>query len=338
MRTMLLAFLVVLGIGLLGVVGSALILTSLVIYYAPPKAQPSPAEFDRIASQALGPIEKVRYPSEDGVDLVAWYLPAQVAQGSEHWGVILTHGGGDNKSTYLDLAELLRQQGFDVMLPDLRGHGESARSPNGLTLGITEGRDVAAAANFLVTAKGVTHIAAHGVSMGGVSAVMAASLDPRIGPLILESSSDQARRVTEMALHTIGVPAGAITSAYARGVTSLLLRRMGAPWSDCLHAILPTRYLAKALSPRPVLFVFGDRDPLVRASDVASFAGQFSGATNICQFKDVAHGVYPARHDEFAQLILNFLNGWRHMPDSPLQAPVQSGTDFDCSNGNAKPL
>lgn len=330
--------LLVLGVGLLGIVGSAWILTSLVIYYAPPKAQPSPDEFDRIASQAQGPIEKLRYRSEDGLDLVAWYLPAQVAQGAERWGVILTHGGGDNKSTYLGLAELLRQQGFDVVLPDLRGHGESARSPNGLTLGITEGRDVAAAANFLATAKGVRHIAAHGVSMGGVSAVMAAALDPRIGPLILESSSDQARRVTEMALKSIGIPAGSLTSAYARGATSLLLWRMGAPWRDGLDAILPTRNLARGLAPRPVLFIFGDKDPLVRASDVASFAQRFSGRTEICQFKGVGHGVYSARRDDFAQLILNFLNGWRATPDQRLQAPLENGTDFSCSDSNGKPL
>ena len=337
MRMIRIAFLV-LGSGLLCIVGSAWILTSLVIYYAPPKAQPSPDEFDRIASQAPGPIEKLRYRSEDGLDLVAWYLPAHVAQGAERWGVILTHGGGDNKGTYLGLAELLRQQGFDVVLPDLRGHGESARSPNGLTLGITEGRDVAAAANFLAAAKGVRHIAAHGVSMGGVSAVMAAALDPRIGPLILESSTDQARRVTETALKSIGVPAGFLTSAYARGATLLLLWRMGAPWRDGLDAILPTRNLARGLAPRPVLFIFGDKDPLVRASDVASFAQQFLGQTDICQFKDVGHGVYSARHDDFAQLVLNFLNDWRATSDQRLQATVENGTDFSCANSNGMPI
>jgi len=301
------------GLGVLALIlfGALWLLTSLVIHFTPNHHRLTSAEFDHIAAEAGGEIDKVHLASSDGVRTVAWYLPARAALGSERWGVILTHGGGDSKTFYLPLAEQLRADGFDVMLPDLRGHGESAPSPKGVTLGITEGRDVAANAAFLADRKGVRHIAAGGVSMGGVATVMGAAQDQRIGPLIIESSSHQAQTVFDFILANFRVPPGGTRWGMARAITSFGLWRMGADWPDVRQGVLPTWRLARSLAPRPVIFLFGDKDPFVNEAAVRVFAARFSGRSEIVIFKDTGHGVYPKHPQQFTNDVLGFLNAWR---------------------------
>lgn len=308
---------------LLFAAGLALLLwlmAGLVLYYAPRKEHLQPSDYDRIATNIPGGVEKLHLTSSDGIRIAAWYLPAALEPGAEHWAVILTHGGGDDKRFYLPFAEQLRQQGFDVMLPDLRGSGESQASPHGLTLGITEGRDVAAASAFLAERKHIRHIAAGGVSMGGVATVMAASLDPRIGPLIVESSSYQAQTVFDMLLSVLHFPRGGARWSVARALTSVGLWRMGASWPDVRAGTLPTLRLASGLAPRPTLFVFGDKDPFVNLPAVRRYAARFAGSNRIVVFPNTAHGIYPRHPTEYARLVTDFLNKWRR---ATVTAPSQ---------------
>jgi pimeloyl-ACP methyl ester carboxylesterase len=285
--------------------------TSLVIDYSPKGRQLQPSDFAQLAGQVSGGVEVEHYNSSDGVALSAWYLPASLPANAERWAVILTPGGGGDKTYYLPLGERLRAAGFDVMLIDLRGHGESGRSPRGQTLGVTEGRDVAAAAAFLAEQKGVRHIAALGVSMGGVSAVMGAAAEPRIGPLIVESSNHRAQGVFDYIMRMFHVPAGAMSDGISHAATQLALWRFGAPLADISAGVLPTWRLALGLAPRSTLFITGDRDPLVAVDDVRSFAARFAGQSEVVVVPGVAHGVYKVRSELYADLVLRFLTQWR---------------------------
>ena len=286
------------------------LLTSLVIDFSP-KTKRQSRDFARLAAQVPGGIQKVELTSGDGVRLAAWYLPASHPKRADRWGVVLSHGGGDDKAYYLPLAEEIRGRGFDVILPDLRGNGESAPSPKGMTLGITEGHDVAAAAAFLADQEHVQHIAALGVSMGGVATLMGAAAEPRIGPLVLESSSYQATSVFDYMLAQFRMPSGSVRFGLARTLTSVGLWRMGADWSDAASGALPTWRLAPTLAPRPVLFVYGDRDPFVHDADVRLFSGRFAGPTRILVFKDTGHGVYHAHPAAYSAAVMQFLDQWR---------------------------
>jgi pimeloyl-ACP methyl ester carboxylesterase len=302
------------------VVGAIWLLTSLVLYYSPAKQRLTSAQFDKLAAAAPGEIQKVKIKANDGVGTVAWYLPAAGPRQSPRYGVVMTHGGGDDKRFYLPLAERLQREGFAVILPDLRGHGESERSPGGLTLGISEGRDVAAAAEFLVHHDAVS-VAAVGVSMGGAATVVGAAQNPHIGPLVLESTTYDARRVFDTLGGVLGLRPGLLRNGFANTLTFVGLLRMGASWADAWSGSLPTLRLAHQLSPRSTLFVFGDKDSLILAPAVEHYSKAFRGNTRIVEFPSVGHGVYPKRPAQYTALVTDFVTRWRDSANAPITAP-----------------
>src|SRR6266850_1169681 len=94
----------------------------------------------------------VAFVSDDGVALAGWWinaarLPIGInAELAEDWGkrtVVLCHGVGSAKERQLDLARYLAGRGYNVLVFDFRGHGESGG--NFISFGVRERFDVMAA-------------------------------------------------------------------------------------------------------------------------------------------------------------------------------------------------
>jgi dipeptidyl aminopeptidase/acylaminoacyl peptidase len=124
----------------------------------------------------------------DGVTIAAWHIPAAGATRA----VIIAHGIGGCRSREftsdsLALIEQLVLSGFTVLAIDLRGHGESEGAR--MTYGASERRDVLGAADWLL-ARGYAPgaIGVLGASMGGVAGIGAASEEPAIGAIVVDSS------------------------------------------------------------------------------------------------------------------------------------------------------
>ena len=92
------------------------------------------------------------FTSDDGVALAGWWidavrLPAGTdSELAEDWGkrtVVLCHGVGSAKERELDLARYLAARGFNVLVFDFRGHGQSGG--NFISFGVRERCDVMAA-------------------------------------------------------------------------------------------------------------------------------------------------------------------------------------------------
>jgi pimeloyl-ACP methyl ester carboxylesterase len=124
---------------------------------------------------------EVTLPSDDGVELSAWYVPS--GSGA---AVVLLHGAGSTKSSVLDHASVLARHGYGVLLLDARGHGDS--TGRAMDWGWYGDADVDAAVTFLAGADGVDpdRIAAVGMSMGGEEAVGALGTDPRLRAVVAE--------------------------------------------------------------------------------------------------------------------------------------------------------
>jgi pimeloyl-ACP methyl ester carboxylesterase len=73
----------------------------------------------------IPPPEDLKLTTRDGVELIFTYYPG--AQGKESVPVVLLHMWKQNRNDYKDLATLLQSQGCAVVVPDLRGHGESTQ-------------------------------------------------------------------------------------------------------------------------------------------------------------------------------------------------------------------
>jgi pimeloyl-ACP methyl ester carboxylesterase len=157
----------------------------------------------------------------------------------------------------------------------------------------------------------VQHIAAGGVSMGGVATVMGAAAEPRIGPLIVESSSYRSQRVFDFMLEQFRIPDGGPRWGFSSLLNSVGVWRMGGEWADVREGKLPTWRLAPKMAPRPVLFIYGDRDPLVQKEDIALFRTRFTGPTRVLVARDTGHGVYRPHQAAYSKVVMEFLDSWR---------------------------
>ncbi|MCL2676858.1 MAG: alpha/beta hydrolase [Streptococcaceae bacterium] len=104
----------------------------------------------------------------DGLKLDAWYVPA--AQKTDKT-VIVVHGFREDKSNMRQYGELFHELGYNVLMPDNRGHGESQGDM--ITYGYKDKYDVIKWAQLLE--KNDPHVSTtlFGVSMGGGTVMMA---------------------------------------------------------------------------------------------------------------------------------------------------------------------
>lgn len=88
--------------------------------------------------------------TKDGVQLRATFYPSN--RGKDATVVMLVHGWKGSRKDFARLAPFLQQQGYAVLAPDLRGHGDSVQrllpAPAAITADRLGPRDVAAMVNM----------------------------------------------------------------------------------------------------------------------------------------------------------------------------------------------
>jgi pimeloyl-ACP methyl ester carboxylesterase len=164
--------------------------------------------------------EDVSFTASDGIQLKGWWFDASAstspgpppgAAPDAAKAVVVVHGRGQNRiasSFHPDkIAPLFLARGWDVLLFDLRGHGESQGER--YSLGQYEPLDIVAAIDF-VARKGKVdrkRIAIVGESLGAGSAIMTVQRDPTIGPVVTDSAyADAYTVVGEVGQNYTGLP------------------------------------------------------------------------------------------------------------------------------------
>jgi hypothetical protein len=140
------------------------------LIYLPDRSSPSPG------SAAL---EEVRFATDDGLELVAWFVPAV---GDSKGSVLMFNGNAGNRSDRLPLGEALARKGYATLLVDYRGYGGNPGSPSEDGLAA----DARAALEYLRSRVDPLRIAYFGESLGTGVAVHLATEHPPRG-LILRS-------------------------------------------------------------------------------------------------------------------------------------------------------
>ncbi|MCA9920836.1 MAG: alpha/beta fold hydrolase, partial [Anaerolineales bacterium] len=109
--------------------------------------------------------ESVHFPAQDGVRLAGWFVPAGADSLRKGATIVLVHGwpwnrlgeSAEDPLAMLDgampvdllrLAHALHRDGFNVLMFDLRNHGESAALPP-VTFGVQEARDLLGALSYV---------------------------------------------------------------------------------------------------------------------------------------------------------------------------------------------
>jgi uncharacterized protein len=104
--------------------------------------------------------------TKDDINIEAWYTASDSAKGT----VILFHGINGNKSMLIPEAVRFLSFGYNIMLVDLRAHGNSSGRTS--TLGVKEMEEVKLAYDY-ITSKGEKNIFLYGISMGAVIVIKA---------------------------------------------------------------------------------------------------------------------------------------------------------------------
>ena len=151
--------------------------------------------------------ENVRFPSRiDRISLAGWLFHA--GAGDSRRSVILVHGWGGNREDvdFVPIARRFLAEGFDVLMFDMRGSGQSGGSHQ--TLAAEEPRDVLGAYDFM-RARGYdpAHMVILGNSMGAAAVIEAAPKLTGVAALICDSSFTTAGAAVENGLAQLtGLP------------------------------------------------------------------------------------------------------------------------------------
>jgi uncharacterized protein len=234
------------GLGLL-----VAILAALGLYGAEQLTRPRRSEVDDTADRwGLPEPRHVDLTARDGVPLAGWWFRHPRAGAS----VIVAHGHGCNKASSLWVAAELFPR-FDVLLLDLRGHGQSGGERT--SVGFLERLDILAAVDWLDAELGERPIGVLGISMGGATAILAAGLEerPRIGAVVADSAFARLRSPVLAAICERGYPR-AVSPVLAWSVCTI------AGWQVRARRALDPIDVVDRLAPRPLLIIHGEADVL----------------------------------------------------------------------------
>ncbi|AZM56272.1 alpha/beta hydrolase [Streptomyces sp. WAC 01529] len=287
--------------------------------------------------------------------------------------LLLLHGGGQTRHAWDRTGPRLATLGWQVIAPDLRGHGTSAWSPDGdydLGLFADDVRAVIAELGGLGGADGPGHRPVLvGASLGGLSALLAAGEAPRaaIRALVLVDVAHRpdprgARRIVEFMR---GRPDGFTTVAEAAAAVSAYLphrprpddeeaglrnnlRRHGGRWVwhwdprmlDSFEGRMDPPGMAERLldaarrTDAPILLVRGGSSDVVREDIADEFCARVPHARRV-DVSGAGHMVAGDRNDHFIDAIVPFLEPFGAPPAQPLNDP-SSGPSSDPSAEGAR--
>lgn len=207
--------------------------------------------------RALGlPFEDVAFRSSDGVLLRGWFIPHK----GSNTTIVLCHGVSANKGAFLGLAPFLHRAGFNVLMFDFRGHGDSGGYTT--SLGYYEARDVRAAVDYLVRRGGVRRIGAYGFSMGGAASLLAAPTTAAIDCVVADSAYADMK---EMAMREFDTLPFGLNRAVVPVIDLYTKLALGV-W---LEEIAPRAGIAN-ISPRALLLIHGTADTRVPVEQARS--------------------------------------------------------------------
>jgi pimeloyl-ACP methyl ester carboxylesterase len=196
--------------------------------------------------------EDVSFPSlYKDLTLRGWFLSAE----NSNRVIIMVHGNGSSRnvanSGSLDIAGELVGHGFNVLMFDLHGCGES--DGNTVSGGYYEKDDLKGAVAY-VRQRGYEKIGVLGFSLGAVSALLAAAEDTEIDAVVADSSYADLNDIMEpeFARRTKA------PKIFLRPILFMIKIMYGVDFT----AIRPVEVVAE-IAPRPILFIHGEADDMI---------------------------------------------------------------------------
>ncbi|MGM0172697.1 alpha/beta hydrolase [Enterococcus sp. DIV0800] len=217
--------------------------------------------------------------SKDGLKLSAYYLPAQKDQ---HKTAIIAHGYMGQASDMPQYAKIYHDLGYNVLMPDARGHGKSEGDYIGF--GWPERKDYLQWIDRIVKGDSQSEIVLHGVSMGAATVMMTSGekLPENVKAFVEDCGYSSAKDELSYQLKDMfNLPAFPLIP-----VTSLITKIRAGYFFGEANAVKQLHNNTK-----PMLFIHGDKDAFVPFSMLDTVYEATKGPKE----KYVVHG---AKHAE----------------------------------------
>ncbi len=244
--------------------------------------------------------EDVEFPTHDWLVMRGWYIPAKKSDCC----IIMTHGGWSHRADpnigMMGIAMELVNNNYNVLMYDLRGHGES--DDGRMTGGHGEIRDVQGAIAY-IKARGILpqHIGLLGYSLGGAASLLAAAEDEELPAVVSDSSwanlpdlvKSQIARRTYMPTFLAPLVPGITKRAY--GVD--------------INEVNPVDAVNK-IAPRPIYFIHGEFDNIVPVENALRLYHSTDNPNNRLWVVPEANHVesYRTRPDEYIRKVVGFFD------------------------------
>lgn len=219
------------------------------------------------ATQAGLRVQTVSFTASDGVRLYGWLAIASPNAPT----IILVHGFKATRVSMLPWARFLFAAGYNVLLFDDRGCGQS--DGWGIGLGATEPNDVIGAARYLESRSDLANkrYGALGVSLGAGVVLLAAAREPALVAVVADSAwADERPQLDRMS----SIPVGRFALPVLPYEPALVDALVGAR----LEAASPNAAIGK-IAPRAVFLIHSADDrntttPLTGEAQLYAVAGQ----------------------------------------------------------------
>ena len=258
------------------------------------------------------PYETVAFPSTDGITLRGWFIDS-----SGDGTIIVLHGSSSVKDNYIsmEMSRVLSQAGYDLLLFDFRGHGES--DGKAFSLGAWETRDIAGAIAYL-EGRGVRDVGVLAYSMGAAAALLAAPDHPQIRAIVADSSFARLSTVIqrEGSKHIFFMP---------------LMYPGVAAMSKLMYGIDPNetqpRRAVAQLRDRPLLLIHSTGDNLIPVSEAYELKKAGAGNPNLILWvaPGVAHvSAFADNKEEYVKRVVAFFDS--HFKSKPTVSIIHTLT------------
>lgn len=256
--------------------------------------------------------ESVQFPAADGVRLSGWFLPGKDETRRDGATLILVHGWpwnrlGEAAEDFLSgllqlpsvdllrLAFALQQDGYNLLMFDLRNHGSSAAAPP-VTFGWQESKDLLGAVAYLNSRDDVdrTRVGAVGFSMGANTLLYGLSKTEQIKAAIAVQPTSIGTFSNRYAADLVGP-----LSKIVLPVTELIYRAAGGP----PMASIQPGFAAAGTGSTPILYIQSKQDRWGSLEDV----------TQMCEASPAGHGPLAVEADDR-------FGGYQYLIDNPVVA------------------
>ena len=210
---------------------------------------------------------------------------------------VLLHGYGLNQDSMIPWALVLAEAGWQCVLVDLRGHGDS----NGgrIYFGLREAADLTALLDELQRRHQASWpVASVGVSYGAVVALRWAMEEPRVQTSVVITPYGRLADAIEGLRQDYAswLPAGLIHRAVEKMPALVSAGSGGLDPADWIRA-----------HPVPALFVAASDDVVATPAAVEDLARAASPPSRMIEVKDVSHEVLPFRMDDLRGPVIRWL-------------------------------